>query len=179
MPGCYASCCQEGRQTDVRPGRSGWPGDAFNKGPECRPEGDQAVIMGDHAVTAMPRRAGLRNFFRLPGTQLRFRPHRGGAKARRVLPLLGATVMLTGFAVSPAAPAASASTSPVAVTVTSSPAPVAAGQAFAYTITAANTGTAAASGLTLTDTVANIAPAANQTAPFFTASTGSCSFNTS
>ena len=130
-------------------------------------------------MTAMPRRAGLRNFFRLAGTQLRFRPHRGRAKARRVLPLLGATVMLAGFAVSPAAPAASASTSPVTVTVTSSPAPVATGQSFAYTITAANTGTAAASGLTTTDTATELGVPQTQSAPFFTASSGSCSYNTS
>ena len=66
------------------------------------------------------------------------------------------------------------------VSVTSSPQPVAAGQAMAYTITAANTGGADASALTMTDTVTNLVPPnPPETAPFFTASTGSCSYNSS
>jgi uncharacterized repeat protein (TIGR01451 family) len=64
------------------------------------------------------------------------------------------------------------------VAVSSNPQPVQSGQAFAYTITAANTGGADASGLTMTDTVASLAPSPAQTAPFFTTSTGSCSYDT-
>jgi uncharacterized repeat protein (TIGR01451 family) len=65
------------------------------------------------------------------------------------------------------------------VSVTSSPQSVEpAGQAMAYTITAANTGGADASGLTMTDTVTNLVPPnPPETAPFFTASTGSCSYD--
>jgi uncharacterized repeat protein (TIGR01451 family) len=67
--------------------------------------------------------------------------------------------------------------SAVTVSVTSNPHPVASGQAMAYTITAANTGGADASGLTMTDTITNLVPASPQTAPFFTQSTGSCSYD--
>jgi uncharacterized repeat protein (TIGR01451 family) len=138
--------------------------------------------MGDHAVTATPRRAGLRNFFRLA-----FRPHRGSAKARRVLPLLGVAVMAAAFVATTGAPAApvgasplpAAGASPVTVTVTSSPTSVVTGQAFAYTITAANTGTAAATGLSMTDTLSELGIPQTKTAPFFTTSAGSCTYASS
>ena len=71
---------------------------------------------------------------------------------------------------------AASATSPMTTAVTSNPDPVASGQAMAYTITAANTGAADASGLTMTDTITDLVPAAPKTAPFFTTSTGSCSY---
>ena len=95
------------------------------------------------------------------------------------LPLMLA-VAVTGFTAGAAAPAsATTAGSVVAVRVTSSPHPVVTGQAFSYTITAANTGTAAASGLTMTDTLASLGVAQTKTAPFFTASSGSCSYTAS
>src|SRR5260221_6220223 len=83
--------------------------------------------------------------------------------------------MIAGLVAAPSAPASAASA--MSVTVASNPNPVATGQAMAYTITAANTGGADASSLPLTDTITSLVPAAPQTAPFFTQSTRSCSYD--
>ncbi len=97
------------------------------------------------------------------------------SRIRRLALPSALAVMATGLALSPATPASAASVMTVAVTT--NPQPVASNQALAYTITGANTGAATATGLTMTDTVNNLAPSSAQTAPFFTASTGSCSYN--
>src|SRR6266851_190126 len=99
------------------------------------------------------------------------------SRTRRVASVLALMIMIIGLAAGRAIPARAASV--MTVLVTSNPRTVATGQAMAYTITAANTGGADASGLTMTDTITDLVPASPQTAPFFTQSTGSCSYNAS
>jgi uncharacterized repeat protein (TIGR01451 family) len=101
-----------------------------------------------------------------------FRPP--GIRPRRIALVGAGTVMIAGLVAGPAGPASAASA--VSLTVTSNPNPVSTGQAMAYTITAANTGASAASGVTISDTVTDLVPANGETAPFFTASVGSCSY---
>jgi uncharacterized repeat protein (TIGR01451 family) len=119
---------------------------------------------GRNAVKSMLGLSCLRSVYRL-----------AVSRKRGLASVLGLTVMITGLAVGSATSAGAAGAMTVAVT--SSPHPVASGQAMAYTITAANTGGADASSLTMTDTITDLVPSNGKTAPFFTQSTGSCSYN--
>jgi uncharacterized repeat protein (TIGR01451 family) len=71
-----------------------------------------------------------------------------------------------------------ASASPLSIALSSNPNPVASGQAMAYAVTVTNAGAAAATGVTMTDTITDLVPASPETVPFFTTSTGSCSYDT-
>ena len=105
---------------------------------------------------------------------LRFQPGRRFWPGR-IAQAGAAAVVIAGLVAGPAAPA-SAAASAMSLTVASNPDSVSTGQAMAYSITAANTGGSAASGLTITDTITDLIPANGATAPFFTASTGSCAY---
>lgn len=137
--------------------------------PRDRVSMQREQTVGGGFMTSMPRMRRRRSIRRLLASRLWW------------IGLPSALAILaTSFALAPAVPASAATAMTVAVT--SSPTPVASGQAMGYRITAANTSGADASGLTLTDSVPNLKPpsASDPNAgPYFTTSTGSCSYDTS
>jgi uncharacterized repeat protein (TIGR01451 family) len=109
--------------------------------------------------------------------RMRYRLDRS-PRGRRTAAVTAAAVLAAGagLAASQATPAHAAA-GDATVTVTSNPQPVAAGQGMAYTISMANTGGADATGLTLTDTLGTLVAVSPQTSPFFTPSSGTCSYD--
>jgi uncharacterized repeat protein (TIGR01451 family) len=94
----------------------------------------------------------------------------------------GPALAAAGDSAKPVAlPAASASSSPLSITVTSAPASAATYQAVAFRITVTNTGAAAASGVILTDTMTGASsvgpfPVQLPNGPAATSNLGSCTF---